>query len=125
MKLHHMGIIVKDIQKAIAMYRAMGYTLEKGPVLDHIQNNVIAFLCGPSPRMELIEPLGEQSSVYHFKAGYHHMCYEAEEGEHILQAFRSMQVGKIFTPPIVAPALGGREVAFACLQNGTFVEFIL
>ena len=34
-------------------------------------------------------------------------------------------VKQIFTQPIVAPALNNRKVVFACLQNGTFIEFIL
>ena len=41
------------------------------------------------------------------------------------EKFKDMKIGKIFTQPIVAPALNNRKVVFACLQNGTFIEFIL
>lgn len=73
----------------------------------------------------LLEPINELSSIYNFRDGYHHICYEAEQGEDIVQLFKTMKIGKIFTKPIIAPALSGREVVFACLQNGTFVEFIV
>lgn len=104
----------------------MGYKLKEETVIDSIQNNLIAFLKSDFfPDIELIEPIDENSSVYNFKRGYHHICYEAEPGEDIIQKFKSMRIGKIFTKPIIAPALDNREVVFACLQNGTFVEFIL
>lgn len=104
----------------------MGYKLKEETVIDSIQNNLIAILKSEFfPDIELIEPIDENSSIYNFKVGYHHICYEAELGEDIIQKFKSMRIGKIFTKPIIAPALDNREVVFACLQNGTFVEFIL
>lgn len=126
MKLHHIGILIKDISKAITLYSKIGYILDGNVTIDDIQNNRIAFLyCDFSPLIELIEPIDENSSIYNFKEGYHHICYEAEPGEDIIQKFKTMKIGKIFTKPIIAPALDNREVVFACLQNGTFVEFIL
>ena len=104
----------------------MGYILDGDIINDNVQNNRIAFLrCDFSPRIELIEPIDENSSIYNFKESYHHICYEVEPGEDITPKFKSMRIGKIFTKPIIAPALDNREVVFACLQNGTFVEFIL
>ncbi len=126
MRINHIGVIVKDINKNISIYFNMGYYLQ-GPIkYDHIQCNQVAFMVSNfSPNIELIEPTDERSSIYNFKFGYHHICYEAELGEDIIKNFKSMRIGKIFTKPIIAPALDNREVVFACLQNGTFVEFIL
>lgn len=126
MKIHHIGILTKEISKAIFLYSKLGYVLDENIKIDNIQNNRIAFLhCDFSPSIELIEPIDENSSVYNFKRGYHHICYEAEPGEDIIQKFKSMRIGKIFTKPIAAPALCNREVVFACLQNGIFIEFIM
>lgn len=126
MIIHHIGIVVRDISKSIDIYNRMDFKLEGNIVIDGVQKNRIAFLktiyC---LKLELIEPLNEESSVYNFREGYHHLCYEAEPGEDIIQKFKSMKIGKIFTSPIVAPALDNRKVVFACLRNGTFVEFIL
>lgn len=126
MRINHIGVIVKDINKNISIYLNMGYYLQDFIKYDHIQGNRIAFMVSDySPNIELIEPIDEHSSIYNFKFGYHHICYEATPGEDIIQKFKSMRIGKIFTKPIIAPALDNREVVFACLQNGTFVEFIL
>lgn len=126
MFIHHIGIIVRDINKSINIYNKLGFKLKNNIVIDDVQKNRIALLkTGYCLNFELIEPLNEESSVYNFKEGYHHICYEAEPGEDIIQKFKSMNIGKIFTQPMVAPALDNRKVVFACLQNGTFVEFIL
>lgn len=126
MKISHIGIIVTDIVQSIKLYNKMGYTTTPEIEFDYIQNNKVAIMKSDIlPSIELIEPASEKSSVAHFKKGYHHICYEAEKGENIIQNFKDMKIGKIFTPPIVAPALDNRKVVFACLQNGTFIEFIL
>lgn len=126
MRINHIGVIVKDINKNISIYLNMGYHLQESIKYDYMQCNQIAFMVSDfSPNIELIEPIDEHSSIYNFKVGYHHICYESEPGEDIIQKFKSMRIGKIFTKPIIAPALDNREVVFACLQNGTFVEFIL
>lgn len=126
MIIHHIGIVVTDINKSIDIYNKIGFELEDNIVIDDVQKNRIAFLkSGYCLKLELIEPLDEESSVYNFREGYHHICYEAEQGEDIIQKFKKMKIGKIFTPPIISPALDNRKVVFACLQNGTFIELIL
>lgn len=126
MKVNHIGIITFDMKKSIRLYMKMGYILVGDIILDQIQNNYIAIMeTNSAPKLELIMPVNKNSSVYNFKNGYHHLCYEAERNEYIVSEFRKMKVGKIFTQPIVAPALDNREVVFACLQNGTFIELII
>ena len=126
MKVNHIGVITSDLSKGIQMYSRMGYIFAGDIVRDQVQNNYIAFMNAHSPpNIELITPMNENSSVYNFKVGYHHICYEAEPGEDVITKFKEMKIGKIFTKPIIAPALDNRAVVFACLQNGSFVEFIL
>lgn len=125
--MHHIGIIVKDLEKNIELYLKFGYKIISDIVIDQIQNNRVVFFrsSDESQTVELIEPVDKSSSVYNYKGGYHHICYEAEPGEDIIQKFKEMKIGKIFTKPIIAPALDNREVVFACLQNRTLIEFIL
>ena len=123
MKLHHIGIIVKDLEKNIRIYLQLGYDQFEETVIDHVQYNRIAFMKKEGePLLELIEPLDNRSSVCNFKEGYHHLCYEADCRENVVNVFKDYKIGKIFTKPIVAPALHGSEVVFACLQNGLFIE---
>ena len=53
------------------------------------------------------------------------MCFIGETGENVIDSFKKMKIGKIFTKPIIAPALNYKKVVFACLQNDTFIELIL
>ena len=125
MKVHHIGIKVSQLEKNIDLYSKLGCHQVSSITVDEIQSNRIVFLQNQIQCVELIEPLNEKSSIYHFKDGYHHICYEAEKDEDIVKAFKEAKIGKIFTKPIVAPALENREVVFACLQNGLFIELIL
>ncbi|PWL98726.1 MAG: hypothetical protein DBY04_03505 [Clostridiales bacterium] len=126
MHIHHIGIIVNDIEKDSSMYKSLGFCQCANLVVDLIQFNKIIFLqdFNNSIKIELIEPIDERSSVYNFKCGYHHICFQ-EDGGNIIENFKKMKVGKIFSKPIVAPALNKRKVVFGCLKNGTFIELIL
>ena len=127
MKYHHTGIVVSSIENSINIYLKLGYTQTGKIKTDIVQNNRIVFLKNDSlPSIELIEAIDESSTVYKSKLGYHHICYESEcVDEDIVKSFKALRVGKIFTKPLVAPALDNREVVFACLQNGTFIELII
>lgn len=126
MNIHHIGVIVKNLNKSIDIFSSLGYDRHDEIIADQYQKNYVVLMESQfSPKLELIEPMNEFSSVFNFKEGFHHVCFEADPGEKIIEKFKAMKIGKIFTKPIIAPALDNREVVFACLQNGTFIEFIL
>ena len=124
MKVHHMGIIVKDLEKNVVLYTKFGFDVVSNIVVDNVQQNRVVFLQNQNLKVELIEPLNEKSSIYHFKEGYHHICYETENKDAFFENFKQLKIGKIFTKPIHAPAIDNRKIVFACLTNGTFVEFL-
>lgn len=119
-----MGIIVKALEKNITLYIKLGYDQVSNIIVDDIQQNKIVFLQNQNHKIELIEPMNEKSSIYHFKEGYHHICYEVDDREAFLYDFKQLKIGKIFTKPMQAPAIDNRGIVFACLTNGTFVEFL-
>lgn len=127
MRIHHIGVIVKDIEKNILIYKKLGYKQISEVVVDEIQNNKVVFLesMDTTQVIELVAAMGEKSSVYGFKEGYHHICYELEYEENFFEQFKALRIGKIFTKPINAVAIDNKDVVFACLNNGMFVEFIL
>lgn len=124
MKVHHTGIIVKNLEKNMNLYTNLGYHEVSNIIVDNIQKNKLVFLRNQNQTIELIEPLNQNSSIYHFKEGYHHICYEVENEEVFFKNFKQLKIGKIFTKPMKAPAIGNHEIVFACLTNGTFVEFL-
>lgn len=83
-RLNHVAIAVKDIEKATAIYRdTLGGTVSaKVPQPDHGVYTVFVEL--PNTKIELLEPLGENSAIQKFvdnnpDGGIHHVCYEVED----------------------------------------------
>lgn len=121
-----MGIIVKDIEKNISIYEKLGYRLISPIELDELQNNRVVFLESEdkSQVLELIEAVDASSSIYNFNLGYHHICYELGSFKDFKKIFSDLKIGKIFTKTLRAPAIDNKSIVFACLKNGTFVEFL-
>jgi methylmalonyl-CoA/ethylmalonyl-CoA epimerase len=83
-RLNHVAIAVRDIAKASAVYReTLGAVVsEKVPQPDHGVNTV--FITLPNTKIELLEPLGEDSPIAKFlernpDGGIHHICYEVDD----------------------------------------------
>lgn len=126
MRVHHIGLVVKSIEKSRNIYMKLGYISIADIVFDEIQSNRVLFMKSPdcSQTIELIDAVDESSSVYNFKEGYHHICYEIDSGSTFMEDFKKLNIGKIFKPPLPAPAINNRSVRFAYLNNGMFIEFL-
>jgi methylmalonyl-CoA/ethylmalonyl-CoA epimerase len=83
-RLNHVAIAVRDIAKAAAVYReTLGADVsEKVAQPDHGVRTVFVNL--PNTKIELLEPLGENSPIQKFlekspDGGIHHVCYEVDD----------------------------------------------
>jgi methylmalonyl-CoA/ethylmalonyl-CoA epimerase len=83
-RLNHVAIAVRDIAKASAVYReTLGAEVsDKVPQPDHGVNTV--FITLPNTKIELLEPLGDDSPIAKFlernpDGGIHHICYEVDD----------------------------------------------
>jgi methylmalonyl-CoA/ethylmalonyl-CoA epimerase len=83
-RLNHVAIAVRDITKAAKVYRdTLGAVVsEKVPQPDHGVSTV--FITLPNTKIELLEPLGDQSPIAKFleknpDGGIHHLCYEVDD----------------------------------------------
>ncbi len=83
-KLNHVAIAVPDVRAAAEAYRdRLGVTIsEPEPQPDHGVTTV--FITLPNVKIELLEPLGENSPIANFLArnpagGVHHLCYEVPD----------------------------------------------
>jgi methylmalonyl-CoA/ethylmalonyl-CoA epimerase len=83
-RLNHVAIAVPDIAAASAIYRdTLGATLSKVEAQpEHGVSTVFIEL--PNTKIELLEPLGENSPLIGFlqkntNGGIHHVCYEVED----------------------------------------------
>jgi len=83
-KLNHVAIAVRDIAKAASIYRdTLGADVSAAvPQPEHGVTTV--FITLPNTKIELLEPLGENSPIAKFlernpDGGMHHVCYEVDD----------------------------------------------
>jgi methylmalonyl-CoA/ethylmalonyl-CoA epimerase len=83
-KLNHVAIVVPDLDAATAMYRdTLGAQVSAAvPLPAHGVTTVFVEL--PNTKIELLEPLGENSPIARFldknpAGGMHHVCYEVDD----------------------------------------------
>lgn len=125
MREHHVGIVVKNIEESRLVFERLGFQSCGEEVEDPEQHNRILFLENGQNlnKIELIEPLDGASTVRNAAPGIHHICYEVEED--FADGFRALKIGKLLPQRYIAPALGNRQVMFACLRGGLLVEFLI
>ena len=83
-RLNHVAIVVPDLAAAAAIYRdTLGATVS--PPADMPEHGVtVVFVELANTKIELLEPLGDESPVASFLArnpagGMHHICYEVAD----------------------------------------------
>ncbi len=83
-RLNHVAIAVRNIAAASALYRdKLGAAVSQAvPQPEHGVTTVFVTL--PNTKIELLEPLGENSPIAKFlernpDGGIHHLCYEVED----------------------------------------------
>jgi methylmalonyl-CoA/ethylmalonyl-CoA epimerase len=83
-RLNHVAIAVKDLAAATAVYRdALGATVTE-PLPQPEHGVTVVFITLPNTKIELLEPLGEDSPIAKFlernpEGGIHHVCYEVDD----------------------------------------------
>ena len=84
-RLNHVAIAVKDIAAASATYRDTCWAPRSRPPTAQPDHGVtVVFIELPNTKIELLEPLGENSPIAKFleknpDGGMHHVCYEVED----------------------------------------------
>jgi methylmalonyl-CoA/ethylmalonyl-CoA epimerase len=108
-KIHHVGIVVPDLGKALSFWRdLLGLALVKTAVVQD-QGVKAALLKAGESEIELLEPIVPESGVGKFLArrggGLHHICFETEDVEHELDRARAKGIQLIDQRP--RPGLAG------------------
>jgi methylmalonyl-CoA/ethylmalonyl-CoA epimerase len=112
--IHHLGVAVEDLDTALATYeRLFGAEIEHSATVEDQGVRAVSLRIGEG-RVELLEPLGEDTPVGRFLAkrgpGMHHVAYEVSDLAATLVELARAGADLIDEQP--RPGLFGLEVAF-------------
>ena len=112
---HHVGYLVKSMNKSIGAFETLGYSVVRPPAEDGIRRALIAFMQKDGIRIELIQPMDRESPVYgllkHYKNAPYHLCYETDDFDGDLCRLEAEGFTR-FTETQPAPCMGNRNVVF-------------
>jgi methylmalonyl-CoA/ethylmalonyl-CoA epimerase len=83
-RLNHVAIAVRDLAQAARVYRDM-LGAEVSAAMPQVEHGVTTvFVTLPNTKIELLEPLGQNSPIAKFlernpDGGIHHLCYEVDD----------------------------------------------
>ena len=128
MKIDHLGIAVRSISDSLSFYRdALGLDLAGSETVED-QGVTVALLPVGESRIELLEPLSEETPVGRFIArrgeGLHHICYEVDDLASKIDDLRSRGIRLLDGYP--RRGAEGKLVAFLhpASANGVLVELV-
>ncbi len=83
-KLNHVALVVPDLGKAAAVYRNQLGANVSAPMALPEHGVTVVFIALPNTKIELLEALGEDSTIRPFlekypSGGMHHICYEVDD----------------------------------------------
>jgi methylmalonyl-CoA/ethylmalonyl-CoA epimerase len=83
-RLNHVAIAVRDIAAAAEVYRGTLGAQVSAPLPLPEHGVTTVFITLPNTKIELLEPLGENSPIAKFlernpDGGIHHVCYEVDD----------------------------------------------
>ena len=127
-RLNHVAIAVKDLDAATAVYRDTLGAKVTAPLPQPEHGVTVVFVELPNSKVELMSPLGENSTIQGFvdknpAGGIHHVCYEVED---IIAARDQMKAAGARVLGTGEPKIGahGKPVIFLHPKDflGTLVE---
>lgn len=127
MKVHHIGYLVKDVNKALKEFIAIGFVQEDVFTYDELRQVQIAFIIKDGYRIELVAPKSKDSAIcnLHKKIGNcpYHVCYEVENMQNAVADMENLGYIAIVEPE-KAPALDNCKVVFMFNANIGLIELM-
>ena len=127
MKIHHIGYLVKKLEKAQKQFETLGFMPMGENVYDEIRGIDILFMKNGDVVIELVCPVDEQSQVSglvkRLGNSPYHICYETEDIERAVEELSGSGY-VVVNPPKVAPAIDGRRVAFLMSASVGLIELV-
>tara|TARA_B110001454_G_scaffold89383_1_gene85377 strand:+ start:659 stop:1063 length:405 start_codon:yes stop_codon:yes gene_type:complete len=129
MKIHHLGIVVNNIQDSLGEFsKFIKFDETTIPTLVGSQKVNVCFMKLDTIRIELIEPIGNDSPAKKFLekgGGFNHICFEVEDLSKTIDEIIS-EGGRLIVSPV--EGFEGRQIAFVLLNmkktNFNLIELV-
>ena len=117
MKIHHIGIVCKNIEKSVADYKKYFNVVEESITVYDAQQKANLCMLKTDTGLDVEFISGEQ--VAHMAKGitYYHVCYLVENLEEAINDFLN-NGAVIVSEPKPAILFGGKRVAFLLIRSG-------
>lgn len=127
MQIHHIGYLVKNIEKSVSTFKALGYKLTVDPTWDEGREAFICFLDNDGYCVELIAP-SKGSALYPLLKQYnnapYHICYICANLERTIEDLKADRF-LLFKEPASAPVIGKTaRVAFLISARVGMIELV-
>ena len=124
MKIHHIGIVVENIEESKEKYEKI-FGVESGEVYEDKNMKVkIMFFDLGDVKMELVEPVGENGVSRYLKEkgeGFHHMAYEVSDIDLTVKNLKEKGC-KVVVEPV--EAYEGKVAFIHPKDVGVLIEFV-
>ena len=127
MEIHHVGYLVKNIEESEKEFFSFGYQVEKPKQYDELRKLYIEFLVNDGYRLELVEPVSEESVYYNllhrYKNTAYHICYCVSDMKNVIDELEKKHY-VMMQDPLEAPCLDGKKVCFMTHRNMGMIELL-
>jgi methylmalonyl-CoA/ethylmalonyl-CoA epimerase len=127
MRLHHVGVITKNLADSMDFYTSLGYAAS-AIYADPLQKaRIVLMQKAPEPLVELIEPDSPDSPaarwIQRIGAGPYHTCYEVDDLEAMMAFLRRYRLFPVIKP-VPAVAFNMRRVVFLWGESSGLLELL-
>jgi methylmalonyl-CoA/ethylmalonyl-CoA epimerase len=126
LEFHHIGLACRDLAVDRRDHELLGYRAE-GEVFEDPQQRIRGLFMSLGPmRVELLEPLDEQSPLTSYlKRGIkiYHQCFLCDDIAHSIQTLEA-HAARVVSPPKPAVAFENRRIAFLFLPSQMLIELV-
>ena len=129
MKVHHLGIVVNNIQDSLGEFsKFIKFDEITMPTLVGSQKVNVCFMKLDTLKIELIEPIGNDSPVKTFLekgGGFNHICFEVDDLSKTIDKIIK-EGGRLIVSPV--EGFEGKQIAFVLLNmkktNFNLIELV-
>jgi len=128
LKLHHIGIVVAQIDESRALYDFLGYQPHTPVIHDPVQTAYVQFLrlAGADHYIELVAPDGPDSllsAAASKRLPLNHLCYATPAIQHACNSLESDR-WRLLSEPTPSVAFDGRKIAWLMSPTRLIIELV-